>query len=118
MGLALAWNLAELGETDVVVLEKGYLCAGASGRNGGGVRMQWGTPTLIGLARRSIDLMSRFAADMGIKAATDAVQIFGGYGYSKEYPVEKLMRDAKLIQIHEGTSQVQRVVIAREILPG
>lgn len=60
----------------------------------------------------------RFSADMGMKAATDAVQIFGGYGYSKEYPVEKLMRDAKLIQIYEGTSQVQRLVIARELLKG
>lgn len=60
----------------------------------------------------------RFAADMGMKAATDAVQVYGGYGYSKEYPVEKLMRDAKLIQIYEGTSQVQRLVIARELLKG
>ncbi len=60
----------------------------------------------------------RFAADMSMKAATDAVQIFGGYGYSKEYPVEKLFRDAKLIQIYEGTSQVQRLVIARELLKG
>lgn len=60
----------------------------------------------------------RFAADMAMKATTDAVQIFGGYGYSKEYPVEKLMRDAKLIQIYEGTSQVQRLVIARELLRG
>lgn len=60
----------------------------------------------------------RFAADMAMKATTDAVQIFGGYGYSREYPVEKLMRDAKLIQIYEGTSQVQRLVIARELLKG
>jgi sarcosine oxidase subunit beta len=66
MGLALAWNLSEFGETDVIVLEQGYLCAGASGRNGGGVRMQWGTPTLIQLAQRSIALMKRFAHDMGI----------------------------------------------------
>jgi len=44
------------------------------------------------------------------------VQIFGGYGYTKEYPVEKLMRDAKLLQIYEGTSQIQRIVIARNIL--
>jgi acyl-CoA dehydrogenase len=57
-----------------------------------------------------------FAADMAMKVTTDAVQIFGGYGYTKEYPVEKLMRDAKLIQIYEGTSQVQRVVIAKELL--
>jgi acyl-CoA dehydrogenase len=53
-----------------------------------------------------------------MKVATDAVQVFGGYGYSREYPVEKLMRDAKLIQIYEGTSQVQRMVIARELLKG
>ncbi|MFG1505629.1 acyl-CoA dehydrogenase family protein [Halobacteriovorax sp. GFR7] len=55
------------------------------------------------------------AADMFMKVATDAVQVFGGYGYSKEYPVEKIMRDAKLIQIYEGTSQIQRLVIAKEI---
>jgi acyl-CoA dehydrogenase len=57
----------------------------------------------------------RFAADTAMKVTTDAVQIFGGYGYMKEYPVEKLMRDAKLFQIYEGTSQIQRLVIAREI---
>ena len=59
-----------------------------------------------------------FAADMAMRVTTDAVQVFGGYGYSREYPVEKLMRDAKLIQIYEGTSQVQRVVMARELLRG
>jgi acyl-CoA dehydrogenase len=58
----------------------------------------------------------RFAADMCMEVTTDAVQIFGGYGYMKEYPVEKLMRDAKLYQIYEGTSQIQRLVIARELL--
>ena len=57
-----------------------------------------------------------FAADAAMRITTDAVQIFGGYGYSKEYPVEKLMRDAKLIQIYEGTSQVQRLVMAKELL--
>ena len=57
----------------------------------------------------------RFAADTAMKVATDAVQVFGGYGYVKEYPVEKLMRDAKLFQIYEGTSQIQRLVIAKEI---
>ncbi|MFQ5604628.1 MAG: acyl-CoA dehydrogenase family protein [bacterium] len=56
-----------------------------------------------------------FAADMAMKTATDAVQVFGGYGYSAEYPVEKLMRDAKIFQIYEGTSQIQRVIIAREL---
>jgi acyl-CoA dehydrogenase len=57
----------------------------------------------------------RFAADTAMKVTTDAVQVFGGYGYSKEYPVEKLMRDAKLFQIYEGTSQIQRLVIAKEL---
>lgn len=55
-------------------------------------------------------------ADLAMKCATDAVQVFGGYGYTKEYPVEKLMRDAKLMQIYEGTSQVQRMVIAKNVL--
>lgn len=55
-------------------------------------------------------------ADLAMKCTTDAVQVFGGYGYTKEYPVEKLMRDAKLMQIYEGTSQVQRLVIAKNIL--
>jgi acyl-CoA dehydrogenase len=57
----------------------------------------------------------RFSADAAMKVTTDAVQVFGGYGYIKEYPVEKLMRDAKLFQIYEGTSQIQRLVIAKEI---
>jgi acyl-CoA dehydrogenase len=57
----------------------------------------------------------RFAADTAMKVTSDAVQVFGGYGYIKEYPVEKLMRDAKLFQIYEGTSQIQRLVIAKEI---
>src|SRR5688572_22237837 len=57
-----------------------------------------------------------YGADAAMRCTTDAVQIFGGYGYTKEYPVEKLMRDAKLLQIYEGTSQIQRVVIARNLL--
>ena len=57
-----------------------------------------------------------WGGDLAMKSATDAVQVFGGYGYTKEYPVEKLMRDAKLLQIYEGTSQVQRMVIARNFL--
>jgi acyl-CoA dehydrogenase len=61
-------------------------------------------------------MAKRFAADTCMEVTTDAVQVFGGYGYIKEYPVEKLMRDAKLYQIYEGTSQIQRLVIARELL--
>jgi acyl-CoA dehydrogenase len=53
-----------------------------------------------------------------MKVTTDAVQIFGGVGYMKDYPVEKLMRDAKILQIYEGTSQVQRMVIAKNIFSG
>jgi acyl-CoA dehydrogenase len=56
-----------------------------------------------------------FAADTVMRVTTDAVQVFGGYGYSEEYPVEKLMRDAKIYQIYEGTSQIQRLIISKEI---
>jgi len=56
-----------------------------------------------------------FAADTAMKAAIQAVQIFGGYGFMKDYPVEKLMRDAKIVQIYEGTSEIQRLVIAAEL---
>jgi acyl-CoA dehydrogenase len=58
----------------------------------------------------------RFAADSAMEITVDAVQVYGGYGFIKEYPVEKLMRDAKIMQLYEGTSQIQRLVIAREIL--
>ncbi|MFC1767341.1 acyl-CoA dehydrogenase family protein [Candidatus Margulisiibacteriota bacterium] len=57
-----------------------------------------------------------FASDVSMKVTTDAVQIFGGYGYMKEYPVEKMMRDAKITQIYEGTNQIQRNVIALQLI--
>jgi acyl-CoA dehydrogenase len=78
----------------------------------------WQAAWLIDQGKRATlqsSFAKRFAADTAMKVTTDAVQIFGGYGYIKEYPVEKLMRDAKLFQIYEGTSQIQRLVIAREI---
>ncbi len=59
-----------------------------------------------------------FAGDAAMRVATDAVQVFGGYGYTREYPVERFMRDAKITQIYEGTNQIQRVVVARELLRG
>jgi len=59
-----------------------------------------------------------FGADSAMEVAVDAVQVFGGNGYTTEYPVEKLMRDAKILQIYEGTSQIQRMVIAKNILAG
>jgi len=78
----------------------------------------WQAAWLLDQGRRATlqsSYAKRFAADTAMKVTTDAVQVFGGYGYMKEYPVEKLMRDAKLFQIYEGTSQIQRLVIAREI---
>jgi len=57
----------------------------------------------------------RFSADIAMQVSTDAVQVFGGYGYSEEYPVARLMRGAKVMQIYEGSSQVQRMIIGREI---
>ena len=70
-----------------------------------------------GVKRSSVSAIAKaMGADLAMKCTTDAVQVFGGYGYTKEYPVEKLMRDAKLMQIYEGTSQIQRVVIARNFL--
>ena len=60
----------------------------------------------------------RFAADSAMEITIDAVQVYGGYGFIKEYPVEKLMRDAKIMQLYEGTSQIQRLVIAKEVLMG
>lgn len=57
-----------------------------------------------------------YAADMANRVAADAVQIFGGNGYNSDYPVEKLMRDAKIFQIYEGTSQIQRIIIAKALV--
>ncbi len=59
-----------------------------------------------------------YAADMAMRVTTNAVQVFGGYGYMSEYPVEKLMRDAKIYQIYEGTSQIQRNIVVRELFRG
>ena len=57
-----------------------------------------------------------FASDVAMKVATDAVQVYGGYGYMTEYPVEKMMRDAKIMQIYEGTNQIQRNVIGARLM--
>lgn len=69
-------------------------------------------------SRYASSIAKCYATDTAMQVSTDAVQIFGGYGYSKEYPVEKYMRDAKLMQIYEGTNQIQRVVIARALRKG
>ena len=81
--------------------------------------LTWQSAMLLDQGRRNTLQSShakRFAADTAMKVATDAVQVYGGYGFIKDYPVEKLMRDAKIMQLYEGTSQIQRLVIAREIL--
>jgi alkylation response protein AidB-like acyl-CoA dehydrogenase len=57
-----------------------------------------------------------FASDVAMDVTTDAVQLLGGYGYVSDYPVERMMRDAKITQIYEGTNQIQRVVMARQLL--
>ena len=79
----------------------------------------WNSAVLLDQGRRNTLESShakRYAADSAMEVTTDAVQIFGGYGFIKEYKVEKLMRDAKIMQLYEGTSQIQRLVIARETL--
>jgi sarcosine oxidase subunit beta len=115
IGLALAHNLSKLGLTDVVVLEKGYLCAGASGRNGGGVRMQWSTPTNIELARRSIELMKQFAGEMGINIWLRQ----GGYLFlaKSQAVAEKLERMAALHNQHGVKTQVLSPGSGRDLVP-
>ncbi|MEA2354204.1 MAG: acyl-CoA dehydrogenase [Solirubrobacteraceae bacterium] len=81
--------------------------------------LTWKSAVLLDQGQRNTLLSShakRFAADTAMKVTTDAVQVYGGYGFIKEYPVEKLMRDAKIMQLYEGTAQIQRLVIARETL--
>jgi acyl-CoA dehydrogenase len=79
----------------------------------------WNSAVLLDQGKRNTLESShakRFAADSAMEVATDAVQVYGGYGFIRDYPVEKLMRDAKIMQLYEGTSQIQRLVIARETL--
>ncbi|HOJ41000.1 MAG TPA: acyl-CoA dehydrogenase family protein, partial [bacterium] len=77
---------------------------------------------LIDAGEKDVSMISSmaklFASDTAMKVTTDAIQIFGGYGYMKEYPVEKMFRDAKITQIYEGTNQIQRNVIALELIKG
>jgi alkylation response protein AidB-like acyl-CoA dehydrogenase len=73
-----------------------------------------GDPDLTFLSSAS----KTFASDTAMQVTTDAVQLFGGYGYTKDFPVERMMRDAKITQIYEGTNQVQRMVMARQVLSG
>jgi sarcosine oxidase subunit beta len=115
MGLALAWNFARRGQKDVLVLEEGYLAAGASGRNGGGVRMQWSTPTMVRLAKRSIELCKSFAREFGINVWFRQ----GGYLFlaTDEVQAAKLEQNAKL---HNSLGAPTRMLSpggAKEIVP-
>jgi sarcosine oxidase subunit beta len=99
----------------VVVLDKSYLCAGASGRNGGGVRMQWGTPSNIELAKRSIELMKQFAGEMGINIWLRQ----GGYLFlAKSRAIaERLERGAALHNRHKVPTQILTPDAARDVVP-
>src|SRR4029079_18481104 len=81
--------------------------------------LTWKSGALLAAGERNTLASShgtRFAADTAMEVTVDAVQVYGGYGFIKEYPVEKLMRDAKIMQLYAGTSQIQRLVIARRTL--
>jgi sarcosine oxidase subunit beta len=115
MGLGLAYNLARRGERDVVLLERGYLNGGASGRNGGGVRAQWTTPTMIRLAKRSLDIGDRFASEMGINTWFRR----GGYLFlapTREH-VERIERNAELHHRYGIPTRILTPDGAREVVP-
>jgi len=76
----------------------------------------WAYDNKLKIASKLSAMSKLLASDMAMKVTTDAVQIMGGEGYSREHPVEKMMRDAKLCQIYEGTNQVQRIVISKSVL--
>ncbi len=115
MGLSLAHNLGLRGETDVLVLERGYLLAGATGRNGGGVRMQWGTPTMVSLAKRSIALMKDFARDTGINLWLRQ----GGYLFlaKSKAVADRLEKSAALHNTLGVPTQIITPGAARDIVP-
>ncbi|AGF55856.1 butyryl-CoA dehydrogenase [Clostridium saccharoperbutylacetonicum] len=98
----LQWYIAEM---DVKIQAAKYLVYLAA------TKKQAGEPYSVDAARAKL-----FAAEVAMEVTTKAVQIFGGYGYTKEYPVERMMRDAKICEIYEGTSEVQKMVIAGSIL--
>jgi acyl-CoA dehydrogenase len=96
-----------------------FMIADMSTKVDAGRLLTWHSAVLLDQGKRNTLVSSqakRFAADSAMEVTTDAVQVYGGYGFIKEYPVEKLMRDAKIMQLYEGTSQIQRLVIAKEVL--
>jgi alkylation response protein AidB-like acyl-CoA dehydrogenase len=99
----LQFTLAEMGMKVEAARQLTYAAAGRSERGDADL-------TFFGAAAKC------FASDVAMQVTTDAVQVLGGYGYTRDYPVERMMRDAKITQIYEGTNQVQRMVIARSLL--
>ncbi len=96
-----------------------FMIADMSTKVDAGRLLVWNSAVLLDQGNRNTLVSSqakRFAADSAMEITVDAVQVYGGYGFIKEYPVEKLMRDAKIMQLYEGTSQIQRLVIAKEVL--
>jgi alkylation response protein AidB-like acyl-CoA dehydrogenase len=101
----LQFMLADMGMKIEAARQLTYAAAGRSERNDPDL-------TFFGAAAKC------FASDVAMEVTVNAVQVLGGYGYTREYPVERMMRDAKITQIYEGTNQVQRIVIARQLLAG
>ena len=101
----LQFMLADMGMKLEAARQLTYVAAGKSERGEADL-------TYFGAAAKA------FASDTAMQVTTDAVQLLGGYGYTKDFPVERMMRDAKITQIYEGTNQVQRIVIARQLLQG
>lgn len=115
LGLSLAYHLAKRGQRDVVVLEEAYLCGGASGRNGGGVRAQWNTATNIRLAKRSLALMEAFAGELGLNVWLRR----GGYLFLAKSArlAERLQRAADLHQRHGLRTELRSADGAQELVP-
>lgn len=115
LGLALAYNLAKRGQRDVVVLEASYLCSGASGRNGGGVRAQWNTATNIRLAKRSLQLMETFAGELGLNIWLRR----GGYLFLAKSPrlADRLAAAAELHRRHGLRTEIRSAAAAQELVP-
>ena len=101
----LQFMLADMGMKIEAARQLTYAAAGRSERNDSDL-------TFFGAAAKA------YASDVAMAVTTDAVQLLGGYGYTRDYPVERMMRDAKITQIYEGTNQVQRIVMARQLLAG
>ncbi|QBR91999.1 acyl-CoA dehydrogenase family protein [Nocardioides euryhalodurans] len=101
----LQFLLADMGMKVEAARQMTYAAAGRSERGDADL-------TFFGAAAKC------FASDVAMEVTTNAVQVLGGYGYTREYPVERMMRDAKITQIYEGTNQVQRIVMARQLLAG